>query len=106
MNDKSTVSLRERVKQPPAQALVNAYYAPAISNGVKYVFPHEMRVHLAHALMLADRNIVDRDDIAAILAELLRLNDEGPATLQVDYLQEDLYSYRVSPHSPAWAGCR
>jgi argininosuccinate lyase len=93
MTDKSTVSLRERVKQPPAQALVNAYYAPAISNGVKYVFPHEMRVHLAHALMLADRNIVDRDDIAAILAELLRLNDEGPATLQVDYLQEDLYSY-------------
>ena len=93
MTDKPTVSLRERVKKPPAQALVDAYYAPAIANGVKHLFPHEMRVHLAHALMLADQGIVGREDIATILAELLRLNEEGPSALQIDYLQEDLYSY-------------
>ena len=93
MTDKPTVSLRERVKKPPAQALVDAYYAPAIANGVKHLFPHEMRVHLAHALMLADQGIVGREDIATILAELLRLNEEGPSSLQIDYLQEDLYSY-------------
>ena len=93
MTEKPIVSLRERVKKPPAQALVDAYYAPAIANGLKHLFPHEMRVHLAHALMLADQDIVGREDIATILGELLQLHEAGPSALQIDYRQEDLYSY-------------
>ncbi|MCP8939979.1 argininosuccinate lyase [Alsobacter sp. SYSU M60028] len=88
-----TVSLRERVKSPPAQALVDAYYAPAVANGIRFQFEPEMRIHLAHALMLADRGIVDRQQIARILDVLLALLEAGPATLAIDYKQEDLYSY-------------
>lgn len=52
MNDKHDVSLRERVKAPPAQSLVDAYFAPSVEAGIRYQFEHEMRIHLAHALML------------------------------------------------------
>jgi argininosuccinate lyase len=87
------VSLRERVKAPPAKALVEAYYGPAIANGIKFLFAHEMRIHLAHVLMLADRNIIARAHAASILAALLDLQAKGPAILDIDYGQEDLYSY-------------
>lgn len=91
-NDPS-VSLRERVKEPPAKALVEAYYAPAVANSIKFVFQPEMHIHLAHALMLAERGIVSRADIAAILPVLLELMESGAGVLKIDYSQEDLYSY-------------
>jgi len=87
------VSLRERVKLPPAQALVDAYYRPAIAYGAKYLFAEEMRIHLAHGLMLARQGIVSRDDIRRTLETVLELRDAGPDALDIDYLQEDLYSY-------------
>ena len=88
-----TVSLRERVKAPPAKALVDAYYGPAVANGIKFLFGHEMRIHLAHVLMLADRKIISRAHAAEILRALLDLQAKGPAALDIDYGQEDLYSY-------------
>jgi argininosuccinate lyase len=87
------VSLRERVKLPPAQALVDAYYRPAISYGAKYLFPEEMRIHLAHGLMLARQGIVSKDDIQKTLPIVRELRAAGPEALDIDYLQEDLYSY-------------
>lgn len=93
MSKEDAVSLRERVKLPPAPALVAGYYRPAVANGLKFVFAHEMRAHLAHALMLADRGIVDRADIATALPAMLRLMETGGDSLAVDYSQEDLYSY-------------
>ncbi len=93
MSDDAAVSLRERVKSPPAKALVEAYYAPAVANSIKYVFAPEMRIHLAHALMLAECCIVKRSDIATILPVLLDLEAKGAGVLAIDYSQEDLYSY-------------
>ena len=93
MADDASVSLRERVKEPPAKALVDAYYAPAVANSIKFVFAPEMRIHLAHALMLAERDIVARRDIATILPVLLDLESRGAGVLSIDYSQEDLYSY-------------
>ena len=87
------VSLRERLKAPPDRALVEAYYAPAVANGIKYLFAPEMRVHLAHVLMLADRGIIARADAASLLRALLELEAAGPAVLAIDYGLEDLYSY-------------
>lgn len=87
------VSLRERVKLPPARALVEAYYKPAIAYGVKFLFPEEMRIHLAHGLMLARQGIVSNEDIARTLDVVIDLRTQGPEGLDVDYLQEDLYSY-------------
>jgi argininosuccinate lyase len=93
MNDQAAVSIRERLKSPPAPLLVEAHYAPAVANGLLYEFPHEMRIHLAHGLMLAQQKIVSRQDIAAILNVLLELRERGPSALAIDYKQEDLYSY-------------
>ena len=58
-----SVSLRERVKSPPAQALVKSYYIPAVGAGIKFQFEPEMLIHLAHALMLERQGIVQRGDI-------------------------------------------
>ncbi len=93
MANDAPVQLRERVKEPPAQALVDAYYVPAVANSIKFVFLAEMRIHLAHALMLAEQGIVKRADIAAILSVVLDLEAKGAGLLSIDYSQEDLYSY-------------
>jgi len=94
MNDHTAqVSIRERVKQPPAQSLVDAYFAPSVAAGIRFQFEPEMRIHLAHAVMLERQGIVSRADIVRILNVLLELRNTGPASLGIDYKQEDLYSY-------------
>ncbi len=87
------VSIRERVKQPPAQALVKSYYAPSVASGIKYQFEGEMLIHLAHVLMLDKQKIIKREDSSRILQALLELRKLGPSALAIDYKQEDLYSY-------------
>ena len=87
------VSLRERVKEPPAPELVAAYYAPSLEKAKRYCFEPEMRIHLAHGLMLARQDIVRNKDVRVILKALLKLRDAGPDALDLDYTQEDLYSY-------------
>jgi len=86
-------SIRERVKAKPADTLVQAYYRQSVPRALEQAFTHEMQVHLAHAVMLAEREIVSRASIARILRAVLDLADAGPSALDVDYSQEDLYSY-------------
>ncbi len=93
MSEEAVVQLRERVKAPPAKELVDAYYSHAVAAGKRYVFPHEMRVHLAHTLMLGDRGIIPQSNVGPILRTILDLVERGPEALQIDYTQEDLYSY-------------
>lgn len=91
--EQQSVSMRERVKSPPAQPLVKSYYAPAVQAGIKYQFEPEMLIHLAHTLMLERQGIVQRPDVARILKTLLELRQSGTSVLSIDYLQEDMYSY-------------
>lgn len=87
------VSLRERVKSPPAPSMVESYFRPGIEAEIRYQFDAEMRIHLAHAIMLAERGIVDRNDISQILDVLVDLRAQGVGALTIDYRAEDLYSY-------------
>jgi argininosuccinate lyase len=87
------VSLRERVKAPPAPALVASYYAPSVARALDLVFDVEMRIHLAHGLMLVRQGIVAAPAMRAILTAVRELRAAGPGALSVDYSQEDLYSY-------------
>jgi argininosuccinate lyase len=89
----SVVSLRERVKAPPAQIMVDSYFGPAVAAGIRFQFEPELQVHLAHAVMLAEAGVVDRGEIARILDVLLGLRKSGVSALTIDYQQEDLYSY-------------
>ena len=83
-----------RTRQVPARAtMIDSYYAPAVAAGIRFQFDPEMKIHVAHALMLAERKIVDRSEIAQILATLLELRQSGVSALTIDYEQEDLYSY-------------
>lgn len=89
----SVVSLRERVKAPPAQVMVDSYFGPAVAAGIRFQFEPELQVHLAHAVMLAETGVVDRGEIARILDVLLGLQKAGVSALTIDHQQEDLYSY-------------
>jgi argininosuccinate lyase len=93
MKKSSLTSLRERVKKPTAEALINSYYVPYLDASLKYLFDHEMHIHYAHGLMLAHQKITSSDDIRQILKCLMQLHEEGPKKLEIDYSQEDLYSY-------------
>jgi len=91
--EQQSVSFRHRVKAPPTQDMVDAYFAPAVEAGIRYAFEQEMYVHLAHALMLGRQGIVKIADVSRILRTLLDLQQAGPAVLDIDYRQEDMYSY-------------
>lgn len=88
-----TVSIRERLKSPPDESMVASYFSPAVSGSIRYVFDHEMRIHLAHAMMLGDQGILEPEDRAKILPVLMDLRARGVEVLSIDNLQEDLYSY-------------
>jgi argininosuccinate lyase len=87
------VGLRERVKEPPSDRLVESYYRPALLRGFAQIFDHEMWIHLAHALMIGRQGIVAPPAVAAILGCVLDLAEGGPEAIPVDYRQEDVYSY-------------
>jgi argininosuccinate lyase len=89
----SQVSIRERVKSPPAPAIVDSYFAPSVAAGMRFQFDPEMRIHKAHALMLAERGIISESDAGRILSVLRELHVTGPGLLKIDHSQEDLYSY-------------
>jgi argininosuccinate lyase len=87
------VSIRERVKRPPAPAMVESYYGPALERSFLYQFDMEMWVHLAHCAMLERQRIIAAADAAAIRRALLDLHAAGPTALTVDHALEDMYSY-------------
>lgn len=88
-----SIQLRERVKLPPSALFVESYYKPAVGRSFQYLFEVETWIHLAHALMLGRRRIVSRKDVRQILRAVLELSEVGPEVLEVDFTQEDLYSY-------------
>lgn len=77
MSADKEVGLRERVKRPPSAALVDSYYRPSVARALDRVFAHEMRIHQAHALMLARQGIVSRADVARILEAIAALGEAG-----------------------------
>ena len=93
MNDITHVSIRERVKKPPAAALLDSYFNPALARALTHHFEIENWVHLAHASMLERQKIIDAADAAKLRACILDLNLRGPGALDIDHTLEDLYSY-------------
>ncbi len=87
------VSIRERVKRPPAPAMIESYYGPALDRAFRTQFDPEIWVHLAHCAMLDRQRIISAADAAAIRSALLELHAAGPAVLGADGTAEDLYSY-------------
>jgi argininosuccinate lyase len=103
MNDHGEVSIRERVKLPPAATMIESYFKPKIAREFALQFDLEIWIHLAHAAMLARQDIIRRDDARKIVRVLLELCEQGPDALRVDYTLEDLYSY-IERHLTATLG--
>jgi argininosuccinate lyase len=93
MTEQPAVSLRERLKAPPAPEMVEAYFRPNTAQGLAYQFDHEMDIHLAHGLMLARQDIVPAAAMRPIIGAVLELRERGPGSLAIDDTAEDLYSY-------------
>ncbi|MGH7043195.1 MAG: argininosuccinate lyase, partial [Acetobacteraceae bacterium] len=87
------VSIRERVKRPPAAAMIESYYGPALDRALRYQFDLELWVHLAHCAMLGRQRIISATDAQAIRRALLALHAAGPSVLGADGTLEDMYSY-------------
>ena len=97
------VSIRERVKKPPAATMVESYYKPSLARAFQHHFAPEIWIHLAHCQMLARQRIIASDDAARIQGALLKLHAAGPETLAVDWQLEDLYTY-IERHLTATLG--
>jgi len=93
MSEQPAVSMRERLKAPPAPEMVEAYFRPNVAKGLAHQFVHEMHIHLAHGLMLARQGIVSEAATRPIIAAVLELIERGPGLLVIDDAGEDLYSY-------------
>ncbi|MBO0764272.1 MAG: argininosuccinate lyase [Hyphomicrobiaceae bacterium] len=87
------IGLRERVREPPCDRLVESYYRPNVARALAITFDHEMWIHLAHVLMLGRQGIVAQSAVAAILGCILDLAEGGPDMIPVDDRAEDMYSY-------------
>jgi argininosuccinate lyase len=93
MNQHAEVTIRERVKLPPAATMIESYYGPALDFALRHTFRHELWVHVAHVLMLEAQGIIAKTDREAICRVLLDLEAKGPGALKPDGSLEDLYSY-------------
>lgn len=93
MNAHPDVSIRKRVKKPPAKAILDSYFNPALNRALTHHFELENWIHLAHAQMLVRQQIIGAADGAMIQGCVLALNEAGPDALGIDDTLEDLYSY-------------
>lgn len=93
MSAHADVSIRERVKLPPSETMIESYYRPNLARAYQYHFDIEIWIHLAHTLMLGRQEIIGRQDARRIMQALLELQEKGVEALDVDFTLEDLYSY-------------
>jgi argininosuccinate lyase len=93
MNNVTHVSIRERVKKPPAASILDSYFNPSLARALVHHFEIENWVHLAHARMLERQGIISAADAASLRTCILDLNARGPDALAIDHTLEDLYSY-------------
>jgi hypothetical protein len=64
---------------------------PALAREFPAAFPLMTAINEAHILMLAERGIVDRPTAAAMARAVIRVADEGAASVPLDAAREDPY---------------
>lgn len=87
------LKLRERLKVPLSEDLVQFLVGPRIRWEFQNVFEHQMQIHLAHTLMLVKQQIITQSEGKDILIGLQEIERLGPNALEIDYTLEDMYSH-------------
>lgn len=92
-NDVHRDPLGERLSKDPSPTLVRYIFEPRTRHGLDVAFEPQMQIHLAHCLMLMERDIIPNEDGVAVLRALLGLYDRGAGALHPNYALEGLYSH-------------
>lgn len=87
------VQLRERLSKDPSSVIVEYMSGPKIRLQRQVLFEPQMQIHLAHCLMLMEREIIPAQDGVAVLVALVDLHEKGVEAIELDYTLEDLYSH-------------
>jgi argininosuccinate lyase len=85
--------LGERLSKDPSPTLVRYVFGPRTRQSLEVAFEPQMQIHLAHCLMLMERDIIPREDGIAVLRALLELYERGPDAIHPNYALEGLYSH-------------
>lgn len=96
--------VRERLKTAPSPEAIDLLFGPRLENGLKD-FDHMLRVHTAHAVMLATQRIITVDVGAALVVALRELQQGGLESMTLDAKLEDLF-YNIEAHITARIGPR
>lgn len=92
MSDAPSTSIRERLKAGPA-APMRREAVIKVGGELRYIFQHQMHVHLAHGLMLVRQGIVKADDMRQVVAVVLELIEQGPDLVGITPDGEDMYTH-------------
>ena len=74
-----------------APEIVEGITKPMLERTFNGAFPLMSRINKAHVLMLEKQGIIGRDVAVALMREVVRLENEGPGSVELDYSREDAY---------------
>ncbi len=83
--------MRERIKELPAQEVVEYLFKPGISNDLTRSYATILAVNQAHVLMLMEEGIITEDTAKKILAVSKAMVLSGKPAFELNYNLEDLY---------------
>lgn len=98
------VLVRERLGAAPSEDAIELIFGPRLEEGLKD-FDHMLRVHKAHAIMLARQNIITEEVASKLLTVLKQLQDDGLESMELDPKLEDLF-YNIENVITLQAGAR
>ena len=83
--------MRERIKEQPAEEVIEYLFKPGISNDLSRSYSTILAVNEAHVIMLMEEGIISRDACKKILSVSKAMDSAGKPTFEIDYNLEDLY---------------
>jgi argininosuccinate lyase len=79
-----------RIGEPPARELLEFLYRPRIERH-KPMFGAVVRYNMAHVVMLAEQEIIGKDDASALLRALREIEAAGVEGLTIDAEAQDIH---------------
>ncbi|WP_167577952.1 argininosuccinate lyase [Ammoniphilus sp. YIM 78166] len=83
--------MRERLKEKPAQEMIQFLFEPAIKNDLNRSYYHMLAVSKAHLVMLVEQGVIEAEAAKQIAEVIERMESAGPGILEIDPNLEDLY---------------
>ena len=95
--------MRERVKVPPSQVVIDYIFQPRLEHDSRDSFEPLMDLNRAHVVMLVDRKIVPREKASQLMRIMEEVRQAGAGAITWDPALEEVY-YNLEVHILAKAG--